>query len=387
MDVVVVHPSLNRCGGAEKVCLAVVEALAESGYNVMLATVDRTDWVMLEDRFGRATRPSREFYLSEHVPANDFLLASYFLSELIYLRGVNGIVFNTYGDLLDSVADVCYVNSLPPAIAYRYSEQRYPNTVGWSVTSMAHEVASRIARGLRRGIVIANSRFMQTMLWKNRGVRSTVVYPPVDVEVFRSASRDLRDDVVVTATRLRFGKNLEVIPWIAREVGEARFKILGVADRLSEPVVKSLKEVIGRLGVEDRVELLVNQPYRRLVEEFSTAKIYLQTQPTESFGISIVEAMAAGCIPVVPRYGGPWMDILEAREGLYGLSYTDRSEAVEEVRFILRNEDARMKITDNIQRRINIFDRVAFKKKIAEITGIPYRYKGNIERHRIHAIA
>ena len=375
MDVVVVHPSLNRCGGAERVCLAVVEALMECGYRVILATVDRTDWFMLEDRFGSVIRPSGEFYLYEHTSTQDILLASCFISELMYLKGCDALIFNTYGDLLDSIADVCYVNALPPYIAYRYDGYGDMGSTCWRVASIVHEALSKIARSFGRSIVIANSRFMQSILWMGLGVKSTIVYPPVDVEMFRSAGGDRREDIVVTATRLRFGKRLEIIPWIAREVGEARFKILGVADKLSEPVIERLRDIIDGLGVGDRVELLVNQPYRRLVEEFSSAKIYLQTQPTESFGISIVEAMAAGCIPLVPRCGGPWIDILGMRDGLYGLSYVDVSEAKEKIRCILRDEGVRTGMLNNIRRRVDMFSKIVFKRKIAKIVDTLYRYR------------
>jgi alpha-1,2-mannosyltransferase len=36
----------------------------------------------------------------------------------------------------------------------------------------------------------------------------------------------------------------------------------------------------------------------------STSMVYLHTMSGEHFGISIVEAMAAGLIPIVPTYGG-----------------------------------------------------------------------------------
>jgi hypothetical protein len=60
MSVVVAHPSLNRAGGAEKVCLTVVGALNEHGFKVELATIEKTDWGFLEDRFGALSRPSKE---------------------------------------------------------------------------------------------------------------------------------------------------------------------------------------------------------------------------------------------------------------------------------------------------------------------------------------
>ncbi|MDQ6864922.1 MAG: glycosyltransferase [Thermoproteota archaeon] len=48
--------------------------------------------------------------------------------------------------------------------------------------------------------------------------------------------------------------------------------------------------------------------------------------PNEHFGIAVVEAMAAGCLPVVHASSGP-MEIVA--NGLYGLIYKDKAELPE----------------------------------------------------------
>ena len=35
------------------------------------------------------------------------------------------------------------------------------------------------------------------------------------------------------------------------------------------------------------------------------SKVYLHTSENEPFGVSIIEAMSSGCIPIVPNCGGP----------------------------------------------------------------------------------
>jgi glycosyltransferase involved in cell wall biosynthesis len=44
---------------------------------------------------------------------------------------------------------------------------------------------------------------------------------------------------------------------------------------------------------------LKNVPHQRLMHEFRTSKVYCQLSYTESFGMSLVEAMSCGCVPVV----------------------------------------------------------------------------------------
>lgn len=42
-----------------------------------------------------------------------------------------------------------------------------------------------------------------------------------------------------------------------------------------------------------------NVPHHQMMHEFRTAKVYCQLSFTESFGVSLLEAMACGCVPVV----------------------------------------------------------------------------------------
>jgi glycosyltransferase involved in cell wall biosynthesis len=57
-------------------------------------------------------------------------------------------------------------------------------------------------------------------------------------------------------------------------------------------------------GLTYRIKLIPNAAKDEMINAMSTSMIYLHTMSGEHFGISIVEAMAAGLIPVVPSYGG-----------------------------------------------------------------------------------
>jgi hypothetical protein len=71
MEIAIAHHSLNIPGGAERLCLAVIEALRKRGHNVALITVEKTDWRIVQKNFGNVTMPNRESYLtSNRVSAN-----------------------------------------------------------------------------------------------------------------------------------------------------------------------------------------------------------------------------------------------------------------------------------------------------------------------------
>jgi glycosyltransferase involved in cell wall biosynthesis len=376
MRVAVVHPSLNRGGGAERVCLAAVRALTRAGYGASLATIDRTDWRLLEERFGKLLRPPEERYILESMPAKGglsqaaFTLSCY-LPLLLRLRAMGefDVILNTYGDLVESVADISYINALPVRLAYHYPESGFPNSVLWRLAGQGYGFSlTAWDRVLGSRALVANSLFMQGIVRKHLGREAVVVHPPVEVERFMKAGeRAGREDLVATVSRLRPGKQLELIPRVARLVEKADFKIVGLADGASRDAADLLDKAIKALGVDDRVELLVNQPSRRLVEVLASAKVYLHTQPLEAFGISIVEAMAAGCVPIVPRCGGPWLDVLASREGAYGFSYRSVAEAAGRINLLMRREGLWAEVSASARRRALAFDHSLFERRIVDV--------------------
>jgi glycosyltransferase involved in cell wall biosynthesis len=58
------------------------------------------------------------------------------------------------------------------------------------------------------------------------------------------------------------------------------------------------------MGLTDRVKFYPNAPAEQKVDLLKKAKLYLHTMEGEHFGISIVEAMALGCLPIVHDSGG-----------------------------------------------------------------------------------
>ncbi len=52
--------------------------------------------------------------------------------------------------------------------------------------------------------------------------------------------------------------------------------------------------------------------------------IYIHPAPNENFGITVLEAMSHGIVPIVPKSGGPWLDIIN--KGEFGFGYTEYQE-------------------------------------------------------------
>jgi len=194
-----------------------------------------------------------------------------------------------------------------------------------------------------------------------------VVYPPVDVENFQPLyRRKERENLVVTVSRFRPGKNLESIPNIAKHVN-ARFLIIGPSDQASVSTINTIRGLAKKMKVQHRVQLLTNEPRSVLLEKLSDAKVLLHTQFYEAFGMSVVEAMASGCVPVVPDVGGPWLDILNHKQGTYGYAYGSSKEAAKTIRLLMEDEGLRREVASRAYRRAEAYNTSIFTRNMLRV--------------------
>jgi alpha-1,2-mannosyltransferase len=130
------------------------------------------------------------------------------------------------------------------------------------------------------------------------------LYPPIVSTFFRNNSVDnSRENLVVTVSRFGFGKGLETIPYIAKLTKEnVKFVMIGVVH--DQNIMQSIYTNIKKFNVSHKVEVLTNISKQQVKDILERAKIYMHTTVNEHFGISIAEAMAMGCIPIVHNSGG-----------------------------------------------------------------------------------
>jgi glycosyltransferase involved in cell wall biosynthesis len=153
-----------------------------------------------------------------------------------------------------------------------------------------------------------------------------VIYPAIEIKQFFSNQR-VRDRVVVTVGRFGPGKRqLEQIK-LAEEMPDLPFHIVGfVGDQAYYTQCE-------RYASEHRlsnVHLHPNMPYESMVALLQQSRYFLHTLVNEPFGITAVQATAAGCLPIVHNSGGQRETVNEAL-----LRYNDLNE----VRHILHHFD------------------------------------------------
>ncbi|MDH5389669.1 MAG: glycosyltransferase [Candidatus Bathyarchaeota archaeon] len=378
MKIAVAHHSLNIPGGAERLCLATIEALRKKGHDVTLVTVEKTDWSIVQKNFRNMAMPNNEIYVTKNRLSKNLsktpIASTYFLIYIMQLLVTKSqqkyeLVLNTFGDVINSIADITYVH-FPLRAALRFSQiPAFTSRSMWHIVAPLYNAATSFLDRAFHGELLTNSRFMQEIIKNVLRRNSLVVYPPVDVETFSSRCFKHRKKGYTAATVSSFTpkRHLEQVPLIAKHSKLAKFVVMGKADEYSLPTLREVEKKIKELHVQDRVTLLTNVPYNRFFETLSKAKVYLHVMPYDHFGISVVEAMASGCVPVVHRSGGPWQDILDCRQGEYGFSYTSVKEAASLIDALIEDERFRSKMASRAVYRAKEFDKAVFMKKIVEV--------------------
>lgn len=372
LDIAIAHLSLNFFGGEEKLCLSIIEALKLSGHKVTLYTIDKTDWASAIRFFGGSAKPDTEIFSKSAVrrdftkTSNLVLAYTYYLEGLIRLRQKYDLVINTYGDLFNSIADVAYVH-FPLKATVEYSQTPvFASRAKWAAYCQVYSLLASIVNNIYPSLLLTNSKFTQQVVMKYLKRKSLVLHPPVDVKTYARVTVKL-ENLVVTLSKFTPKKCLHRIPLIARNTRKAKFIIAGGTNEYSPKIMAGVRKAARDYGVKDRVILMPNVEHSRLVELLTQAKVYLHVMPSEHFGISIIEAMAAGCVPVVPKSGGPWLDILDQNQGKYGFSYERPEEAACLIDSILGNRRLENEVSHAAQERSFEYDESVFSRNLQTI--------------------
>jgi glycosyltransferase involved in cell wall biosynthesis len=267
---------------------------------------------MGQDFMGRDIRPS----VLQRLPGAKthykwFLPALDWAFRRFDLRGYDVVISSASGWAKSvrtgrETAHVCYCHT---PIRYIWSdadtyinETGYPAPLKWLFRRLLPGLRRRdlrAARGVDR--FVANSSYVGERIKRYYHRDSVVIPPPVDTEHFRPESR--KDDYFLVATRLEPYKRVDLAITAARQA-EVRLRIMGDGTdrRRLEQLAGGSAEFLGRVSDAARVGL------------FARARAFLVPQE-EDFGITTVEALAAGT-PVIAFAVGGSAEILTSETGV-----------------------------------------------------------------------
>jgi len=295
------HSTLNIPGGAEFVTITMINALKEQGHKVVVLTDEKINQSKVMKLYGKNVSVDKQIILPTPFSPYACHLGAIYSNVLRspFLKFGCDILIDTCSNSLLPWIDVAYIHfpCTPPIMSLR-------DKLNLPYYFLVRNAIKKMQSGQK--LVFVNSKYIAKILMKRLDVRAHVLFPPVPTipNSRKSMMFNHRTNTVVTISRISADKNLEIIPKIA-ELTDADISFTIIGGCQSQGTLRSILELAKERGVSKRVNMLPNLTRDKLKKILLTSKVYLHTKKNEHFGISIIEGMSAGCIPIVHDSGGP----------------------------------------------------------------------------------
>lgn len=304
MKIGIYDPYLDDLGGGEKYMMTIAQVLSEDN-EVSVFWNNPQDLKSLNQRF--ALDMSRI-----KIAQNIFSPTFPFLKRLIESRKYDEIIFLSDGSIPFLLSKKIYIHIQQPLKMLQKG-------------SLKNNFKIRKVTGF-----FCNSEYTKTFINEKFGLKTTVLYPPVELK-----PKNLKkENIILHVGRFRI-RNVKIGDYKKQSL------MIKVFKEMVKEGLKNWKFVLAvSVKPENRkdmdelvksckgypVEFLINKSNDQLWEIYSKAKIYwhasgfgedLKKNPefAEHFGISTVEAMGGGVVPVVINAGGQREIVKDGQDG------------------------------------------------------------------------
>lgn len=227
------------------------------------------------------------------------------------------------------------------------------------------------------GKIVCNSLFTKKVIDKCLGVKSIVIYPPVDVSSFNPFKKE---NVILSVGRfsqlLQSKRQDILIECFIRMVTEGRLKgwslvLAGGSEVGGSNFAKELKEKAKGYAIK----IIENPTFGELVDLYGRARIFWtasgygidedeEPEKVEHFGMTTVEAMAAGCVPIVQGKGGQ-KEIVE--DGVNGYLWHEEKQLIDLTIKSIKDDKVISGLSKRAILRSKDFSKEKFYQKIYEL--------------------
>ncbi len=354
MRIGIFDPYLDDLGGGEKYMMTIAECLSKK-HEVSVFWDNKKDIDKLLQRF---SLDLSKVSIVKNIFSSDFD----FLKKVFESRKYDAIIVLSDGSIPFLLSKKLFI----------HFQQPFPNI---KMSSKANIKKTRV------NSFFCNSGFTKSFVDKEFKISSKVIYPPVGIK----AKVNKKENIILHVGRFRVKDVTTRIKGKETAIGDYKKQSVMV-DAFKEMIGKGLKgwKLVLAVSINDDdskifeefkktaegfpIEFLVNKPNDKLWEVYSKAKIYwhasgfgedLEKNPeyAEHFGISTVEAMGAGVVPVVINAGGQREIITENKNGFLWDSLEELRNKTSE---LINDQDLLSKLSKQAKEDANKFSKEKF---------------------------
>lgn len=224
--------------------------------------------------------------------------------------------------------------------------------------------------------IVCNSNFTKGFIDKEFDVNSIVIYPPIDVMAFKAGKKE---NVILSVGRfsqLLQAKRQDILIKAFKRMVDQGLKnwklvLAGATDVGGDNYYQELEKTIEKYPIQ----LIKNPDFQNVKKLYSKSKIFWsasgfgideekEPQKVEHFGMTIVEAMVSGCLPIVVKKGGAKEIIINQENGFF---WETENQLIEVTSKILDDEKLLEKMQGKVIESGRRFSTQSFTKKFNEI--------------------
>jgi len=224
--------------------------------------------------------------------------------------------------------------------------------------------------------VVCNSNFTKGFIDKEFGVDSIVIHPPVDIKKISAKRKENLILYVGRFSQLTQSKNQHLLVDAFKKFfdnGNGNWKLVlaGGGEIGAEKYIKKLKS--SATGYP--VSIFVSPSFAKLKDLYGKAKIFWSAsgfavdeekspEKVEHFGITVVEAMAAKCVPIISSKGGHREIVTDKENGFF---WRSEKELLKISKELVKNQKLLLKIGKSAKGKSNEFSLERFEKEFTLI--------------------
>ena len=339
MKAAIYNPYLDTLGGGERYTLSFARVLADSNFKVDLEWSNELIRKKLEERFN------------------------------INLMDINFVKSIKKGDGYD----ICFWvsdGSIPLLRArknFLHFQIPFKDVGGKSLLNKM--------KLFRINKVICNSYFTKKFIDAEYGIDSIVVYPSVDILSIKPKKKENLILYIGRFSQLAQSKRQDILikafKMLLKKIEGFRLILAGGTEVGADKYLARLKRSIGNTPVT----IIEDPSFEKLVSLYGRAKIFWSASgysenenknpiKVEHFGITLVEAMSAGCVPLAYDAGGH-KEII--RDGKNGYLFNSVRDLVNKTQKLLMDKITFKILADEAVRTSKLFCYENFEKNIKNL--------------------
>ena len=345
MKAAIYSPYLDTLGGGERYVISFAVALRDIGWDVYVESKDGKILEKIEKRLGIKTRGLR---ISPDVKRGEGFDLCFWLSD----------------------------GSVPTLSARKnilHFQRPFYDTDGKSLINRM--------KFFRINEVVVNSKFTKQWIDKEYPQKSKVLYPPIDIDSFRSSRKENTILSVGRFSHLEQSKGQDVLVDVFKKMYDKKnsdlrndkWKLIlaGGTDVGRTKFVDNLKKDSENYPIT----VLESPPFSKIKQLYAKAIIFWtasgfgidetkKPEKVEHFGITVVEAMSAGAVPMAFNAGGH-KEII--RSGYNGYLWKTKSELSKQTETLIMDSKMLLELNKKATKDAQEYSIEKFEKNITKL--------------------